>query len=83
MKFETIVRGSSFAVLLEEGVNVEVSQPGNEGGGGGDGDGDGSLSLAVQVDARGRGGASHRFMFDLGRASTTEPWYTDGVRIEC
>ena len=73
------MRGSSFAVLLEEGVAVEVSQPGGDG----DGDGDGTLASTIQVDATGRGGTSNRFMFDLGRASATEPWYTDGVRIEC
>jgi len=77
-KFASIVKGSSFSILLDPCVTVTTEAPaiGEELGREKD-------SVAVRIVAEVASGERSMFWFDLGRAASDSPWCTEGVRVEC
>lgn len=77
-KFGTIVRGTSFRVLLDGGAVITTAAPVM-----GDQLGSKGTSAAVRVDARVPEGTQSCFYFDLGKVTEDAAWCTEGVRVEC
>jgi len=77
-KFGTIVRGTSFNVLLDSNAVVTTAEPVK-----GDQLGAQADSAAIRVDAVVPGSPSNRFYFDVGRDGPGAAWATEGVRIGC
>jgi iron complex transport system substrate-binding protein len=77
-KFASIVRGTSFNVLLDHSAIVSTAEPVM-----GDQLGSKNSSASVRVDVVATSGQMSCFFFDLGKPSTQSPWATEGVRIEC
>lgn len=75
-KFGSIVRGSSFNILLDAVAAVTTTVMDDQLGSKG-------TSACIRVDAAAPGVQPGRFYFDLGKASPEAPWATEGVRIEC
>eukprot|EP00746_Dinoflagellata_sp_MGD_P068866 gnl/MRDRNA2_/MRDRNA2_28277_c0_seq1.p1 gnl/MRDRNA2_/MRDRNA2_28277_c0~~gnl/MRDRNA2_/MRDRNA2_28277_c0_seq1.p1 ORF type:complete len:491 (+),score=73.06 gnl/MRDRNA2_/MRDRNA2_28277_c0_seq1:125-1597(+) len=77
-KFASIVRGSSFNILLDPCVTTVVQAPAVS---------DQSMSenesAAVHVDAKTSEGQRSCFWFDLCKSEADAPWCTEGVRVEC
>lgn len=77
-KFGTIVRGTSFKILLEGNAVVTTMAPVK-----GDQLGVEADSVAIRVDAALPGSPPNTFFFDVGKDGPDVPWATEGVRIEC
>jgi hypothetical protein len=76
-KFESIVRGSSFNILLSDQTRLTVHAPVE-----GDQLGSTSDSVAIRIDAVGPDSEA-TFHFDLGKVGPDSAWATEGVRVEC
>lgn len=77
-KFGSIVRGTSFNMLLDGKTVITTAEPVM-----GDQLGSKNNSAAIRVDAVAPDGQTGRWYFDLGKSSADAAWETEGVRIEC
>jgi len=77
-KFGSIVKGTSFNILLDRSAIITTAAPvlGDQLGGE-------SNSASVRVDAVSQDGKRGTFLFDVGKTSGKAPWQTEGVRVGC